>query len=1052
MPTKLKDILLKSASNIDNTESSLAEKYGFRENPVVKSPDKISDAVNRNEREKEKQDYLDKINRGDIDWNLEKNPFGSSIGKPKSSEKQTLANLPKAAPAERKFDDEVLKQNIRERIKKAYPTFSENDVEKYVKSYLPGEKKKYTDYLNSEVSKVKKELDPYVLTRTSNVQSELGEIESQRKGQNENLEMFRIGPKKDIQNSFVLGDKKFDYSQIYDVVNGKPQFNEKFLNEVARQRVLTNYQIPASQIAKDLIDNKINNYKYDFTEAQKRYNNWVDKNKDGVGGNLLLFTDQIGRKALTAFHQMARYAEGLAGETGIKIDGMPKSIMDAAEYSRKDKLSEKQIYNPEVQESFIAGLGGNIGTQIPMILGTIATGGGAALVEGELAASTAALGGIKSAVVGTAMRSGIAESAIGKFGLDATAQVLRGLNAGLKGAQKIGLGNVADNFITTFPTFFPTVHSSYYEELYNKGYRGKDLEEKVWQRALVSMATETIYNPFHNIGSIGKNNIVDAVLNASKKSWPQTLYKLGQASLKAGLPEGMEEVINKVADDWQDYNDLKSLNKNDISGFNFEKSVLSSGKDFALGSIAGLIMGGPSEALNLMYRPMQADALNYAMDNKEEYNKAIAESVAQKKITPEVAQTLKSFTNTLSPYYNTAKNMGLTGPAASQWAVEKARLNEAASLLQSGQADVIQSKKLTNIIGTANTNLKAIENGVFTGNALVGADEISRMVENQTPYGRLTKEQADAIASHGLYEVKTVPIVSNPSTIAPKNEDGSFDNTIPELAQQMRNKEVEIDNPNGLLPILDKNGRVIDGKKRIAAALALGQTEMNVMVPLSEDKITSLITDSLNTSMGTTLDPNKIKDLSPEDQLIVKSVSKDFDNYREIERLNAEKQDVSESDLKGTAFPIENVQQQLKPLYWAINELVSRGIPMQQVPSIVSAMTGSAVTPAMVDAVIKERNITPMDRPIASTVAPTVPGVAPAGGEQAPVLTAVNVADQIRELADKLDQGGLSTKEVKETKRQIAQLKRSDKISNFTKIVNELESKGIAQRLDKNCP
>ena len=81
MPTKLKDILLKSASNIDNTESSLAEKYGFRENPVVKSPDKISDAVNRNEREKEKQDYLDKINRGDIDWNLEKNPFATTSPK-----------------------------------------------------------------------------------------------------------------------------------------------------------------------------------------------------------------------------------------------------------------------------------------------------------------------------------------------------------------------------------------------------------------------------------------------------------------------------------------------------------------------------------------------------------------------------------------------------------------------------------------------------------------------------------------------------------------------------------------------------------------------------------------------------------------------------------------------------------------------------------------------------------------------------------------------------------------------------------------------------------
>lgn len=962
--------------------------------------------------------------------------------------KEIKVEAKKVEPEVRKTDEELIRRSAEQRLKSIYPGLRAEQLKEALPSYVAKEKENFNNFLSQETKKVKSELDPYVLAKQAGVFNQLSEVEAQRKGQNNNLGMFRVGPQETNVGAYSIPDTKFDYSQIYDVVNGKPQFNEKFLNEVAKQRVLTNYQVPASEIAKNLVEGKINNYKYGFTQAQEQYNKFIDDAaKNGLIGQSTIYVDQLAKKAVSAFHTMARYAEGLAGEAGLNIEGMPKSIMDAAEYSRKDKQKEKQIYNEEVQKGLAAQLGGAIGTQIPMILGTIATGGGLALAESELAGATAALGGLESAALGTSLRAGLAESPIAKFGLDATANVLRGLNYGLKGAQKVGLGGVADNFITTFPTFFPTVHSSYYEELYNKGYRGEELEQKAWQRSLISMATESIYNPFHNIGSIGKGNIVESVLNASKKSWQGTLYKLGQAAIKSGAPEGFEEVVNKVADDWQDYNDYTSINGKDSAKFNLAQSIMGSGNDFLVGSLAGVVMGGPIEALNLIHRPMQADALDFAMTNKDQYNKALEESLAKKKITPEVAKTLKDFTETLSPYYDKAKNKGLTGPAAAQYAIENARLNEAVSKLQDPTTTPLESKYLTNIIGKASTSIKALENGVFTGNALVGAEEIGRMVEAQTPYGKLTKEQVDAIASNGLYEVKSIPIVSNPKTIAPKNEDGTFDNTIPFLAQQIRNKEVAVENPNGLLPILDSNGRIIDGKKRIAAALALGQTEMDVMVPVAPDKVNSLIADALNTSIGTTLDANKINDLSAEDQMIVKSISKEFDNFREIERSEAQKQGDFEANYKGTAFPIENVQQQLKPIYWAINQLVSNGIPVEKVSSIVSAMTGSAVTPAMVDSIIKEQNIKPTEAPVAATVAPTVPGVQPT---EAP--TATSVADQIRNLTAQLEQGGLSKSEAREIKRQITELKKSDKISNFTKIVNELESKGIAQRLDKNCP
>jgi hypothetical protein len=510
MPIKLREILLNKASNQVGPDN-LKRSYGYKEEEIVATPDKISNSL---EKERQRKEELDRVKSGELISQ------GPSVG-PLNKEGLILKSkeVKKEAPSLRKIDEELIKRNAEQKLRSVYPGIRQDMLKDALPAFVENEKKNFDNFLSQETVKVKKELDPYALAKQSGAFNQLSEVEAQRKGVNENLGMFRVGPKETNVGAYSIPDKKFDYSQIYDVVNGKPQFNEKFLNEVARQRVLTNYQVPASEIAKNLVEGKINNYKYGFTEAQEQYNNFIDEaNKNGILGKSTIFVDQVGKKAIDAFHTIARYAEGLAGEAGISIDGMPRSIMDAAEYSRKDRQKEKQIYNPEVQKGLAAQLGGAIGTQIPMILGTIATGGGSALVEGELEAATASLGGIKSAVVGTAMRSGLAESGIGKFGLDATANVLRGLNAGLKGAQKVGLGGVADNFITTFPTFFPTVHSSYYEDLYNKGYRGEELEQKAWQRALISMATESIYNPFHNIGSIGKGNVVESVLNASKKA------------------------------------------------------------------------------------------------------------------------------------------------------------------------------------------------------------------------------------------------------------------------------------------------------------------------------------------------------------------------------------------------------------------------------------------------------------------------------------------------------------------------------------------------------
>jgi hypothetical protein len=151
--------------------------------------------------------------------------------------------------------------------------------------------------------------------------------------------------------------------------------------------------------------------------------------------------------------------------------------------------------------------------------------------------------------------------------------------------------------------------------------------------------------------------------------------------------------------------------------------------------------------------------------------------------------------------------------------------------------------------------------------------------------------------------------------------------------------------------------------------------------------------------------------------------------------------------MKGTEFEAPaGVAQVTRPWYWAINKLMEAGISENEIPKIVAAMVGNNASEGAIKSFMETNRATFAKPTVAAMEDQTSsPGVKP-------VVTAISVAEQIRDLTNQLEEGGLSKSEAREVKKQITELKKSDKISNFTKIVNELERKGIAQRLDKNCP
>lgn len=830
--------------------------------------------------------------------------------------------------------------------------------------------------------------------------------------------------------------------------------------------------------------------------------NLLAENKDiyGAGGNQTFLANSLWN--------------GFSKGTGSMIRGiseLPDLALAGAKYLQGDKKAASDIFNAsaetisrpffgsrtgdiqetgpskETQETLkkygafrvINSTVNSIGQMAPALLATVFTGGAAS--SGLAAASRATAGGVIDAAalegaeaVGARVASGIAAETAGGYAateLGAMPSLINNTSKLVNLSGKIGafaaeklpsfIASKAKDAALTTLTFGGIQLDGDYQEGLNKGLSGEDLAAYALKRTATSLAIEAISVPFLPSRWVPEGNIVNNVLNAEKKQWTKAGYELAEGF----FGEGSEEVLDKMKNDYFDSQVEKTEYQKQLDLYNKGlikqapippkeydalKSFGSSAEDFLVGGISGMLFkSGP--AINVLNAPIQGNALYKATQDMQAFNTKVDKMLGEGKLSQDQAKSLKGFVSTIQPHIEEAKGKKLEGISATQWAIESAKLNEAAGLMTNpkwtGSASKEEKDNVTNMASAASNNMKMIEKGYWLKDKAVSADQIDEISKYETPANLYTDEQKNAISNIGLFETKTINLKDS-STVVPKKEDGTFDNTIPEMAQQIRDGKMAFENTTGLPPVLDDAGMVIDGKKRIAKALADGVTKMDVLVPVPQVKIEQQLTDALNNGVGVTLNTNAIKEYSPETQRTIKDISSQFIQLSQIEIDRAAEEDRTVAELKGTAFEApKNISQVTRPWYWAINQLMQAGIPENEIPKIVSAMVGNNASEGAIKSFMQTNKST-FGKP-SKMSAKTVETVSP---EAKPIETAVSVAEQIRDLANQLEEGGLSKSEARDVKRKITDLKKSDKISNFTKIVDELESKGVAQRLDKNCP
>jgi hypothetical protein len=542
-------------------------------------------------------------------------------------------------------------------------------------------------------------------------------------------------------------------------------------------------------------------------------------------------------------------------------------------------------------------------------------------------------------------------------------------------------------------------------------------------------------------------------LSASKVTWGSTLGNLAKATAKSFLPEAFEETVNKVADDWQDFLDAKQLSDNPELTFgrslmstkegesykfkNILSSVANSGNEFILGGVAGLLMGGRGQFRNLQGTPLQSKALDMALADIDGFNKTIDNYIGKNKVTPAEGEKLKAFVNTLAPYHQEAKGKDLKGIPAAQWALYSAKLNEAANKMLDPTITPAQKQSLVNTISQSKKALSSLENGMYIGSTIMDNNDVEQLASSQSPYGVLTNEQAYRIGINGAYKTEVADLNDNPMVT----------DEIRNLAEQMKNGEVAFEDQHGAPVILDAQGNVIDGKKRVAKALADGVTKINTLTPVTEQESEAAVLDAINNGIDERFNEVTLEGLSEDDKTKVKNVVEEF-KQRKLKEQQRLQQGEKRADVEGSEFELtpeveEGVEMQQRNVVWAISQLNNLGINNDKAAEIVASMLGNNISKAEVKAymsniagplseMLKQTEETPTEQSISDPV---------------PNLS---VADQIASLKEKMSSGELSKAERAETRQQINDLANSEEISTFTRIINEATN--LITRSDKNCP
>lgn len=895
-------------------------------------------------------------------------------------------------------------------------------------------------------------IDPYAPKKSPFSEIELLDMSNKAEDEFHNTSGIITGA---IRNFFERpSDAEGVSSQdVYRIKDGKRELTEETKLEIAKaynDAKRSGIAKPdMSQITREVVANKLYGKAYDVSNIEKFLN--INTQGENAGGPILKGAETgIGAVAKTGPMLAMLTAYGVKKLGDITRSETLQNIGKEGANIRADRpwfgTSARQEWEPS---DILGKTGQAIGEMGPMFASMLL--GNPMLASESMVSALEAKGG--KMIAGAALKRNFAD-AIKSSSQAASVNALRGAlynNTG-KLMNTVGkflekgspyLGAYTENMVNQMPAFAPLMFDGYYKQKIQEGYSPVDAIGQALKHTAVGLSIEAFVSPFVPFEGIAERQLVKKALSGAAG---RNFKDYGLRVAKDILGEGGEEFANTWADAAMDYNEKLNKYKDKVEAyklgltkdfivkptFDTQKTMADAIESTVVGGITGGIFGGITN-YSVVNTPMQAQALSDGLKNKEGFFSRIDQMQSKGHITESEATNLKAFVNTIDPFVKAAEKKNLVGASAVQWGIEAAKANEAASILANPQAKETTDPQILiaalNMGKSATNAMKQIENGYWLKDRGVDADQMVAYAKSTTPADLFTTEQANEIASKGLFNADTIDL-TDPNVITPLNEDGTRDTTITDMAEQMKNGTMQFEDKYGMPPVLDENGRVIDGKKRIALALANGVTKLDVAKAVNLEETNKKMDDAIRNGLGVGFDGSGTEGLTTGQKENVNEIANTFIGLT---------QEILDANVPEDVHPFN------KPVFWAINELKKAGISEEQIPTIVAGMVGKNVSPALVKAFMNQ-NTSRFDKP----AKPKTKKAATAAKQQGPALG--TVAEQIRLLKEQLKQGGLSREQKKQISEQIRMLGKSEKINNFTKIIDELVNKNMAERLDKNCP
>jgi hypothetical protein len=238
---------------------------------------------------------------------------------------------------------------------------------------------------------------------------------------------------------------------------------------------------------------------------------------------------------------------------------------------------------------------------------------------------------------------------------------------------------------------------------------------------------------------------------------------------------------------------------------------------------------------NVLYNNMVSDL---ALE-KDKTEQMIKQSVEKGTTSKEDGDKAIALINKIEPYAKAAQTMpGIKPKLQGNAAFEMARLEDLVKE-RNRETDITKIQEYNNKIDKSLGIINSLQNGTNFRGELAKPQEIISMVEKHTPEGRLDPTQVMRMANE--YGFKQTDI--NPDNF--KN-----DPTVKEYVDMFKNGTMTPEaNATGMPIVIDANGGIIDGKKRIAAEIYNAEknntetTRLEVLHPISESEIADGISD-----------------------------------------------------------------------------------------------------------------------------------------------------------------------------------------------------------------